>query len=68
MEVRSFLRLAGYYCIFVQDLFNIATPLTNLTKKTTRYEWADNYVEAFQELKRRLTIAPMLALPHQQRI
>ena len=37
-EVRSFLGLAGYYRRFVQDFSKIATPLTNLTRKVTKYE------------------------------
>jgi len=62
-EVRSFLGLAGYYCRFVQNFSNIATPLTNLTKKATTYEWTEQCEKAFQELKKRLTSAPILALP-----
>jgi len=40
-EVRSFLGLAEYYHRFVQNFSKIATPLTNLTKKVTRYEWTE---------------------------
>jgi len=61
-EVRSFLGLAGYYRRFVMDFSRIATPLTNLLKKTTKFEWSDKCEEAFQELKRRLTTAPVLTL------
>jgi len=32
-EIRSFLRLAGYYQKFVQDFLKIARPLTKLTRK-----------------------------------
>ena len=63
MELRSFLGLAGYYRIFVQNFSKIATLLTNLTRKVTKYEWTEQCEEAFQELKKRLTSAPMLALP-----
>jgi len=34
-----------------------------LTRKTTKYEWIDKCKEAIQELKERLTSAPILALP-----
>lgn len=47
----------------MRDFSKIATPLTHLTKKVTKYEWTDRCEEAFQELKRRLTSAPILALP-----
>jgi len=40
-EVRSFLGLAGYYSRFVPNISKIATPLTNLTRKATRFEWTE---------------------------
>ena len=40
-EVRSFLCMVGYYQRFVQDFSKIALPLTNLLKKTTKFEWSD---------------------------
>jgi len=46
-EAWSFLGLAGYYGKFVRDFSRIATPPTNLTKKTTKYEWIDKCEEAF---------------------
>jgi len=47
----------------VKDFWKIASPLTNLLKKTMTFEWSDMCEEAFQELKRRLTTAPILTLP-----
>ena len=41
----------------------IGTPLTNLTRKVTKYEWMEQYGKTFQELKKRPTSAPILALP-----
>jgi len=46
-------------------LSRIVAPLTNLTKKTTKYEWTDKCEEAFQELKRRLTNTLVLTLPRE---
>jgi len=62
-EVRSFLALARYYHRFVQNFKKIAIPLTNLIRKITEYEWTEQCEEAFQELKKKLTSAPILALP-----
>lgn len=62
-EVRSFLGLAGYYRRFVPDFSKLAGPLTRLIKKDTHFEWNDKTEQGFQELKRRLTTAPILALP-----
>jgi hypothetical protein len=62
-EIRSFLGLAGYYRRFIEGFSTIATPLTRLTGKNIRWEWSKECEESFQELKRRLTTAPVLILP-----
>ncbi|XP_056694933.1 uncharacterized protein [Spinacia oleracea] len=62
-EVRSFMGLAGYYRRFVQDFSKVALPITRLVRKNTKFEWSDDCESAFQELKRRLTTAPILTLP-----
>ena len=41
----------------------IAAPLTRLTRKGVKYEWSDDCEQSFQELKARLTMTPVLALP-----
>ena len=48
----SFLGLVGYYQRFVEGFSRIATPLTELTKKKTRYVWTDRCENSFKELKR----------------
>ncbi|XP_060972249.1 uncharacterized protein LOC133038183 [Cannabis sativa] len=40
-EVRSFLRLAGYYCQFVEGFLKITVPLTELTRKNLKFVWSD---------------------------
>ena len=62
-EVRSFLGLARYYYRFVANFSKIAMSLTNLIKKTIRFQWTDACETAFQELKMRLSSEPMLAVP-----
>ena len=62
-EIRSFLGLAGYYRRFVKDFSIIAKPLTNLLKKNAPFNWNDKCAQSFEELKKRLTSAPILALP-----
>ena len=62
-EIRSFLGLAGYYRRFIEDFSRIAAPMTRLTRKEVKFEWDDRCEEAFQELKRRLTSAPILIVP-----
>jgi hypothetical protein len=62
-EIRSFLGLAGYYRRFIEGFSTIASPLTKLTRKEVRFNWSKECEESFQELKRRLTSALVLALP-----
>lgn len=62
-EVRSFLGLAGYYRRFIQDFSKIAMALTELTQKGEPFIWTNRREECFQELKKRLTTAPVLTLP-----
>ena len=62
-EIRSFLGLAGYYRRFIEDFSRLAAPMTRLTRKEVKFDWDDRCEEAFQELKRRLTSAPILIVP-----
>ena len=61
--VRSFLGLAGYYRRFVENFSSLAAPLTQLTRKGVSFAWTDKCEKSFQELKDRLTSAPVLSLP-----
>ena len=65
-KIRSFLGLAGYYRRFVKDFSQIALPLTKLTRKDASFEWMPECEQSFQDIKERLTMAPMLTLldPH----
>ena len=62
-EIRSFLGLAGYYRRFIEDFSRLAAPMTRFTRKEVKFYWDDRCKEAFQELKRRLTSAPILIIP-----
>ncbi|KAK1610933.1 hypothetical protein QYE76_034606 [Lolium multiflorum] len=62
-EVRAFLGLAGYYRRFVEGFSSIARPMTQLLKKDKKFEWTDKCEESFQQLKLRLTSAPILIMP-----
>ncbi|CAA0826246.1 Uncharacterized mitochondrial protein AtMg00860, partial [Striga hermonthica] len=59
-EVRSFLGLASYYRRFIEGFSKIALPLTNLTRKSVKFEWCE---KSFQELKKKLTSTPVLIIP-----
>ena len=63
-QLRSFLGLVGYYRQFIQNFSSIAKPLNWLLQKDVVYEWKTAQQEAFETLKKRLTIAPILAYPN----
>src|SRR3954462_5876478 len=66
-QVRSFLGLASYCRRFVENFSKVANPLTELLKKDKKFQWTPKCEESFQELKRRLTYAPVLAPPDTKR-
>ena len=59
-EIRSFLGLARYYRRFIEDFSRLVAPMTRLTRNEVKFVWDDSCERAFQELKRRLTSAPIL--------
>ena len=52
--------LARYYRRFNEDFSRLAAPMAKLTRKEVEFEWNDLCERAFEELKRRLTSAPIL--------
>ncbi|KAI5356065.1 hypothetical protein L3X38_008960 [Prunus dulcis] len=61
--VEGFSITAGYYRRFVEGFSTIAAPLTRLTRKGVKFEWKNECEKSFNELKTRLTTAPVLTLP-----
>jgi hypothetical protein len=62
-EIQSFLGLAGYYHRFIKDFSKIAKPVTRLLGKNKDFDWTEECQTSFEELKKRLTSAPVLILP-----
>ncbi|KAH0662286.1 hypothetical protein KY284_027217 [Solanum tuberosum] len=62
-DIRSFFGLAVYYRRFVEGFSSISSPLTKLTQKIVKFQWSEACKKSFQELKKRLTTAPVLTLP-----
>ena len=59
-EIHSFLGLAGYFRRLIDDFSRLSAPMTRMTWKEVKFDWDDRCEEAFQELRRRLTTAPIL--------
>ena len=64
-HVRAFLGLAGYYRRFIPNFAEIATPLSDLTKKLmpNTVVWNEKTEQAFVQLKKLLTSKPILYSP-----
>lgn len=61
-QLRGFLGLAGYCHKFIQSYGALSKPLTNLLKKGAS-EWSLAATTTFNQLKKALVTAPVLALP-----
>ena len=61
-EVQNFLGLARYYRRFVKEFSMVTKPLTNLLKKNVPFSRYPQCQQSFEELKKRLTTRPILAL------
>ncbi|CAJ0964799.1 unnamed protein product [Ranitomeya imitator] len=59
--LQKFLGFANFYRRFIANFSSVVKPLTDLTKEGADVtNWSSEAVEAFQELKRRFTSAPVL--------
>jgi hypothetical protein len=67
VDNRSFLGLAGYYRRFIEGFSKISKPMTELLAKGKTFEWTPRCEASFQELKKRLTTAPVLTMPNMER-
>jgi len=61
--IRQFVGLASYYRCVVPGFARIAAPLHRLTKKNVSFKWTVECENAFTQLKKILTEAPVLAYP-----
>jgi hypothetical protein len=66
-DIRSFLGLAEYSQRFIEGFLKISTPMTELLDKDKRFEWAPTCEASFQEMKKRLTTAPILVMPDMEK-
>jgi len=55
--------MAGYYRRLIEGFSKIAKPMTALLEKNAKFVWSKECQASFEELKKRLTSAPVLILP-----
>ena len=58
--VQCFLGFANFYRIFIKNYSTVVSPLTALTCKDRKFDWDLKAQNAFDDLKRRFTSAPIL--------
>jgi hypothetical protein len=66
-DIQCFLGLAGYYRRFIEGFSKISKPMTELLEKDKKFEWTSACEASFQELKKRLTTAPILVMPDMEK-
>ena len=62
-ELRGILGLFSYYHQFIKDFSKKTDSLYDLLKKETIYSWTSKQQEAFDELKKAITTAPVVRYP-----
>jgi hypothetical protein len=66
-DIRSFLGLTGYYQRFIEGFSKISKPMMELLEKDKQFHWTPTCESSFQELKKRLTTAPVLVTPNMEK-
>jgi hypothetical protein len=62
-EIHSFLGLARYYRRFIEGFSKLAKHMTALLEKNAKFIWSEKCQANFEEIKKKLTTAPVLILP-----
>uniref|UniRef100_A0A8C5MVJ8 Reverse transcriptase/retrotransposon-derived protein RNase H-like domain-containing protein n=1 Tax=Leptobrachium leishanense TaxID=445787 RepID=A0A8C5MVJ8_9ANUR len=62
-EVQRFTGFSNFYRKFIRSFSKLIKPLTDLTKQGDKFQWTEQTQDAFQELQRRFTTAPILTQP-----
>jgi hypothetical protein len=65
-DIQSFLGLAGYYRRFIEGFSKLSKPMTKMLEKDKKFKWTPACEASFQELKKRLTTAPILVMSNME--
>ena len=61
--IRSFLGHAGFYRRFIKDFSKISKQLCRLLEKDANFDFDESYRSAFEEIRSRLVLAPIMLTP-----
>ena len=59
-DIQSFLGFVNFYRRFIQGYSKLTRSLTDLTKKSAKFDWQAECQKGFDMLKKRFTSAPIL--------
>ena len=62
-NMQKFLELTNYYRQFVKDFARVAKLLHEMIKKDVKWNWREKWQKAFEELKERFILEPVLLTP-----
>lgn len=62
-DIQRLMGLAGWYRRFIKDFSEITAPISELEKKSVKFDWNEEREIAFKKLIAALTSAPILANP-----
>ena len=62
-EVRAVMGTFSYYRSFIKNFSKVAAPINSTLRQDINFKWTPEAEEAFKELKKRMTTAPILARP-----
>ena len=60
-ELRRFVGMVNYLAKFLPNITTLMQPLNNLLKKDVSWNWSTSQQDAFEQVKKRITEAPVLA-------
>jgi hypothetical protein len=63
-HLRATLVHTGYYRDFIKGYAQITTPMENMLKKDTKFQWNDECQHGMDTLKEKMVIAPILVFPY----
>lgn len=62
VDITSFIWIAGYYHIFIEQFPRIKHPITSWQKKGVKFKWTQKCQENFERLKNLLIVVPILQI------